>query len=37
MTTEAAITKLMWVLGRAHDIESVRMIMDTDIAGELTE
>lgn len=37
MTTEAAITKLMWVLGRAHDIESVRRIMGTDIAGELTE
>ena len=37
MTTEAAITKLMWVLGRAHDIESVRRIMDTDIAGELNE
>lgn len=37
MTTEAAITKLMWVLGRAHDIESVRRIMNTDIAGELTE
>ncbi|MBO4563126.1 MAG: asparaginase [Clostridia bacterium] len=37
MTTEAAITKLMWVLGRAHDIESVRRIMDTDIAGELSE
>ena len=37
MTTEAAITKLMWVLGRAHDIESVRRIMNTDIAGELSE
>ena len=37
MTTEAAITKLMWVLGRAHDIESVRRIMETDIAGELSE
>ncbi len=37
MTTEASITKLMWVLGRAHDIESVRRIMETDIAGELTE
>ena len=37
MTTEAAITKLMWVLGRAHDIESVRRIMGTDIAGELSE
>ena len=37
MTTEAAITKLMWVLGRAHDIESVRRIMDTNLAGELSE
>ncbi len=36
MTTEAAITKLMWALGRAHDVESVRAIMNTDLAGELT-
>ena len=35
MTTEAAVTKLMWVLGRAHDIESVRRIMDTNLVGEL--
>ena len=37
MTTEAAVTKLMWVLGRARDIESVRRIMDTDLVGELSE
>lgn len=37
MTTEATITKLMWALGRAHDIESVRAIMDRNLAGELTE
>lgn len=37
MTTEATITKLMWALGRAHDIESVRVIMDRNLAGELTE
>ncbi len=36
MTTEAAITKLMWALGRAHDVESVRAIMNMDVAGELT-
>ncbi len=37
MTTETTITKLMWALGRAHDIESVRSIMDRNFAGELTE
>lgn len=36
MTTEAAITKLMWALGRAKDIESVRRIMNTDLVGEVT-
>ena len=37
MTTEAAVTKLMWVLGRAHDIESVRQIMNMNLVGELSE
>ncbi len=37
MTTEATITKLMWALGRARDIESVRVIMNRNLAGELTE
>ena len=37
MTTEAAVTKLMWVLGRARDIESVRQIMNMNLVGELSE
>ena len=37
MTTEATITKLMWVLGRSTDIESVRSMMGKDMAGEMTE
>ena len=37
MTTEATITKLMWVLGRSTDIESVRTMMGKDMAGEMTE
>ncbi|MBR5714281.1 MAG: asparaginase [Clostridia bacterium] len=37
MTTEATITKLMWVLGRSTDIESVRTMMCRDMAGEMTE
>ncbi len=36
MTTEAAITKLMWVLGRTHEMEGVRELMLTNLAGELT-
>ncbi|MBO4878907.1 MAG: asparaginase [Clostridia bacterium] len=37
MTTEAAITKLMWVLGRTSDMEVVRMLMQKNLVGELTE
>lgn len=37
MTTEAAITKLMWVLGRTNDMDVVRMLMQKNLVGELTE
>ncbi|MBR4435697.1 MAG: asparaginase [Clostridia bacterium] len=37
MTTEAAITKLMWVLGRTNDMEEVRSLMQKNLVGELTE
>lgn len=36
MTTEAAVTKLMWALGRAETVEAVRQIFATDYAGEIT-
>lgn len=36
MTTEAAVTKLMWVLGQTEDPEEVRRLFDTDLAGEVS-
>lgn len=36
MTTEAAVTKLMWALGQASDIDEIRRIFSTDYAGEIT-
>lgn len=36
MTPEAALVKLMWVLGRARDRERVRAMIREPIAGELT-
>ena len=36
MTTEAAVTKLMWALGQTQDPSEVRKIFDTDIAGEVS-
>jgi L-asparaginase len=37
MTTEAAVTKLMWVLGQVddHDLKSVRECFATNMAGEI--
>jgi L-asparaginase len=35
MTTEAAVTKLMWVLGRTTDPDEVRMQMHRDFCGEV--
>lgn len=37
MTTEAAITKLMWVLGHTKELEEVRKLMQTNLIGELTK
>lgn len=37
MTTEAAVTKLMWVLGSTRDIERVRKLMLTNISGEINK
>ena len=36
MTTEAAVTKLMWALGQSDNMEGVRAIMSRDLCGELT-
>lgn len=36
MTTEAAVTKLMWALAQAEDVEAVRALMSRNICGEIT-
>lgn len=36
MTPEAALAKLIWLLGRGLDVEEVRRLMPTDLRGELT-
>lgn len=35
MTTEAAVTKLMWALGQTSALEEIRRIMYTNICGEI--
>ncbi len=35
MTTEAAVTKLMWVLGQTDDLDEVAQRMLTNVAGEI--
>lgn len=37
MTTEAAVTKLMWVLGQTSDYREVRQLFSQNLAGEITE
>ena len=36
MTTEAAVTKLMWALGQTDDVDKVKEIFNTNIAGEVS-
>lgn len=36
MTSEAAITKLMWALGQGMDVKQVDKFFQTDVAGEVT-
>jgi len=36
MTTEAAVTKLMWVLGQTEDREEVKKAFSANLAGEVT-
>ena len=35
MTTEAAVTKLMWVLGQTSDRQEILRLLHTNIAGEI--
>ena len=35
MTTEAAVTKLMWCLGQSGDIDRIRIMFTSDITGEI--
>ena len=37
MTTEAAVTKLMWILGQTDDPEEVRMLFRKNLCGEISE
>ena len=37
MTTEAAVTKLMWALGQTDDLGGVREIFSRSLAGEMRE
>ena len=36
MTTEAAVTKLMWALGQSDKMEDIRAIMSRNLCGEIT-
>ena len=37
MTTEAAVTKLMWVLGQTSDQQEILRLLRTNIAGEISQ
>ncbi len=37
MTTEAAVTKLMWALGQTDSLDEVRSLFDRSLAGERSE
>lgn len=36
MTSEASVTKLMWILAQTNDLKKVKKLMQTNLAGELT-
>lgn len=36
MTTEAAVVKLMWALGKTKDLDEIRHLMTTNICDEIT-
>ena len=35
MTTEAAVTKLIWALGQTEDMDTIREMFKTNYAGEI--
>ena len=35
MTTEAAVTKLMWALGQTEDLDQVRALFARSLVGEM--
>ena len=37
MTTEAAVTKLMWILGQTSDPDEVRSLFQRNLCGEISE
>ena len=36
MTSESAITKLMWALGQGMDVHEIDDFFNTNVAGEVT-
>lgn len=36
MTSESAITKLMWGLGQGWDVHQIAEFFNTDVVGEVT-
>ena len=36
MTSEAAMTKLMWAIGQGYDQEKIKKLFETSLAGEIT-
>jgi L-asparaginase len=36
MTSEAAMTKLMWALGQGMTPEEIKTLFETSLAGEIT-
>ena len=36
MTSEAAMTKLMWAIGQGMHNEEIKQLFATDLAGEVT-
>ena len=37
MTSEAAVTKLMWVMGQTNDMTEIRRLMQENFCGEISE